>query len=962
MYILESARKYSLKANHRDIGEQSTGLALYFNTIVHFAALMAVLFAVSGVYPLHEYYTKVNLDTEYQVVVYSPNNVSFATQMCDKAGAEGAPPNAIVSMSLGSRCNDPLTASYYSCPTTCVVTDYDTQPGDDLCELHLPCTLRSLDESESDRCCEERLKDELKDGSQDPGEGVFALQLVTLFLVMLWILNFHKQQLITAQQINARSVTVGDYTVAVSGLGVHNSSREDLASHMSHYGEVASVVYVKNIGTLLMTEHKLADAKAKLREIRAFREATASGEKPGMFAGAFNSAFCGGNGNDKHLAKLEEQVRELEAKVSELAKQKVTNVGEAFVTFNYEMHANNCFYDHRRGVIERILGWFGCVRAAPKFKGKQMTLDAPPEPCDVEWENYDIRGLARTSRNVKTLFGMLAALGVGIALQVSFEQLREDVRVEQYDEEVKAAAYDVESTLALKDEIYMRFLTMLSSFVIVAVNVFLTTVAKKLSRYQRFYTQSEFEAALMLKLTVVHVINSIIVPAASTSCERTENTAGECLWYAPGGLIEGAFYLQLFNAFLPNVIALADIGGRFKRRVLSRYAQTQEMMDLAMEPPEFILAEKYASVCKTVALAMVYGPVLPMSYILAIIALFIAYFSDKTLALKRCQKPVRQQNQATERVVTFMNIMALVQICFSGAMFFDGVHEEFYIIGIIFWILYQIAPVKRLWGIERDDEMEDGGTGGVSYWSNMGKEGGAVARQRPKIEEPAVGEVDEEDVARQSRLNHMKSRLLNVPESDLSVSRLDTYHPPIPVSSTDDTLNMIIDGYRLFDHVVKGDPKPLPGQKIQTAGPNRVCPPNERSARLEAPNMPTMQQEMTHFGNVVSNQVDAYANMMANPMQMMRRQQPPPLAQPMYPPPPTQQQPMQQQPMPPPPPAQPMYPSPPTQQQPMPPQPQPTAMQSMMHPMRSVNQMQAQMQARAEAAAKNPMSVLSRRS
>ena len=126
---------------------------------------------------------------------------------------------------------------------------------------------------------------------------------------------------------------------------------------------------------------------------------------------------------------------------------------------------------------------------------------------------------------------------------------------------------------------------MLSSFVIVAVNVFLTTVAKKLSRYQRFYTQSEFEAALMLKLTVVHVINSIIVPAASTRVRAHRNTAGECLWYAPGGLIEGAFYLQLFNAFLPNVIALADIGGRFKRRVLSRYAQTQEMMDLAMEPP-----------------------------------------------------------------------------------------------------------------------------------------------------------------------------------------------------------------------------------------------------------------------------------------------------------------------------------------------------------------------------------------
>ena len=73
-------------------------------------------------------------------------------------------------------------------------------------------------------------------GRRIPARGFQRCSSATLFLVMLWILNFHKQQLITAQQINARSVTVGDYTVAVSGLGVHNSSREDLASHMSHYG------------------------------------------------------------------------------------------------------------------------------------------------------------------------------------------------------------------------------------------------------------------------------------------------------------------------------------------------------------------------------------------------------------------------------------------------------------------------------------------------------------------------------------------------------------------------------------------------------------------------------------------------------------------------------------------------------------------------------------------------------
>ena len=138
---------------------------------------------------------------------------------------------------------------------------------------------------------------------------------------------------------------------------------------------------------------------------------------------------------------------------------------------------------------------------------------------------------------------------------------------------------------------------------------------------------------------------------------------------------------------------------------------------------------------------------------------------------------------------------------------------------------------------------------------------------------------------------------------------------------------MIIGGYRLFDSRGEGDPKQLPGAKDTNRGAQSGVPAERRSARLEAPSMPTMQQEMTHFGNVVSNQVDAYANAVANPMQMMRRQQPPSPEQPMYPP-RRQQQPMQQQPMPPPPPAQPMYPSPPTQQQPMPPQPQPTAMQS----------------------------------
>ena len=129
--------------------------------------------------------------------------------------------------------------------------------------------------------------------------------------------------------------------------------------------------------------------------------------------------------------------------------------------------------------------------------------------------------------------------------------------------------------------------------------------------------------------------------------------------------MESAFYLQLFNAVLPNVIAYVDVVGRLKRKYLAKYARTQRAMDAACDPPQFILAAKYAHIMKTIAMALIYGPILPVSYVLAVFALCVTYVTDKILALKRCQKPVRQQNQATERVVVFMNVMTLVQVFFA---------------------------------------------------------------------------------------------------------------------------------------------------------------------------------------------------------------------------------------------------------------------------------------------------------
>ena len=312
-------------------------------------------------------------------------------------------------------------------------------------------------------------------------------------------------------------------------------------------------------------------------------------------------------------------------------------------------------------------------------------------------------------------------------------------------------------------------------------------------------------------------------------------------WFAPGGLAESAFFLQIFNAFLPDVVALLDVGGRIKRSVLSKYAKTQEMLDDMLDPAEFILAEKYSQVCKTVALALVYGPILPVSYAIALLGLCATYWTDKYLALRRFEKPARQRNQATYRVVLFMNNMALLQLA-AGYVFYDYHQPLVYAAAAGAWFLFQTLPVNKLWGIARDEALEDGGTGGVSYWENMGKTKGAPgnagtpadARAARRVVSNGVvsnDDVDEADAAKRARSRKIECALLDVPESEHDFGRLETYHPPIPESAAAETAAMLIEAYRLPAKVTPGNPALLENQKQQTGGPNRVCPPMTRDAQ-----------------------------------------------------------------------------------------------------------------------------------
>lgn len=88
--------------------------------------------------------------------------------------------------------------------------------------------------------------------------------------------------------------------------------------------------------------------------------------------------------------------------------------------------------------------------------------------------------------------------------------------------------------------------------------------------------------------------------------------------YIPGGIAQEALFIQLFNIVLPNFFALLNPPAPLFSLVLSHHARTQDAADTLMDPPPFLLPLRVANTVRTVALTVLYMPVLPASTLLGL--------------------------------------------------------------------------------------------------------------------------------------------------------------------------------------------------------------------------------------------------------------------------------------------------------------------------------------------------------
>ena len=830
--VPSSARRFSMTASHRRVGASSVSLALYLDTVLQFG-LLAVVLAGINAYSLTTNVTDRAFTASYAVTGWDATAGADATTTCARTYETGG---LVLSTSQGSRCGVPTLASFYNCPMRC---DYEgaigTFDATNACQTHYPCTLEKvLTTTQTAVCCVPRVAATV---NKTPKEFQ-AVSIVVTVVFLLFDMFYTRNRATAAAIIKSSVVTASDYSVLVTGLGKGNEwTRQQIADFFSHYGEVVSVCHLTNTRRLVTMEREIKNAVQRRNEIQAILD---DNEGANMDEKINKSillrrqlyrmiALKGTKPTREALVKLDAKIAELKAKVVALGENGNSHLGSAVVTFNYEQHAINCCEDHcgdyGESIIDRCTG-----KHSPDFNGRRLIVTRAPEPSDINWQHLRRRDsnweVVATAIGAK--FVLAGALCVGGVIQYVFEVLRSN-QLETITNEVA-----FQSTASTTSSIGLQLVASSTSLVVVIINGLLDRLTVYLAQLEVYKTKTIETNMLIATLTFVNLLNYVVVPIITNRCSSKAD--GVCNWYVPGGFVEYAFYLQVFNVLLLPLRNM-NIKHIIQVKILAPMSKTLSMQESLVQPPAFQLARSYAELLKILGLSAIYAPALPVSYAVGVFGIFLLYWSKKYQGLYLTTAPPKLREDSFGITIT-ARVINLLQILFGCLVFYrfdDGISTTLWAnIGI--WAV-ALIPIRRIRRLCIAQTQLANSTEDVSFVKNAGLHGGSTDdktdHEMPEIRVTQSPEVTETR-SRRVRTAFL-CRMYQCEKSELmSKGRLGLYHPPIPTHASPEQLERLLKNYEPFGALVPANANYLPGQTQSTGGDNTAPPFSEKTrAKLD---------------------------------------------------------------------------------------------------------------------------------
>lgn len=722
--VPSTSRPYSLCAGPSAIAQGCLGLGMYFYTIKWLCAL-ALLLSVVYMYPLVD-----NLGTQGWAARYTLQLGSGAmSYSCLKPWRTTS---FVTRSTVGAYCSDPRFASAFDCAATCSADDASAgcpadsppqlqappppgapspeDPADAACTAHQPCGDGGA-AAAGCGCCTLAVDA----GTLRAAHAVPTAQLAT-FLVGQALTGVWIAALLAALARFKRSAARPVLSASRFSVLLRGKRLEDgpLADWARQYGPVAACAVIPAVGGVLRWGREAQVLRSSLAE-------SAAQQTPPPLGALKRWLFrCAALGCASH-ARLAARLARAERRVALYSQPRHAGrpTGSALVTFEYAAHADAAIAHGGAGgavgwVLDAAHGVVGCCcrccgaglasgPAGIRLAGSRVRVSRAPEPSDIIWRHAASapRPGALAARRALSLAATALIAAAGAAAQyglcVAAEAARRRRVARFYLDPSLAQGISFDSWAAFAasagDTVRLSLVSATAGLAVVVVNLGVTAAVRQLTLHERWPTHSATHRWLVVRLAAAYCFNAFAVPvlAAYASGNRAS-------WFSRGGLVESAFWTQLANAIVLPLASLFDPGPLTRAHALARWARTQAALDALLAPPPFPLAEQAANAVMVLALALWWGPVLPLSPMLGTLGLAALYWADKWVALRRCAAPANSQGAVDEATGVMLRALPLVQLVLMRYLYFQDhpAIDVVFWVGLALWLALSLVPLHTL--------------------------------------------------------------------------------------------------------------------------------------------------------------------------------------------------------------------------------------------------------------------------
>lgn len=294
-----------------------------------------------------------------------------------------------------------------------------------------------------------------------------------------------------------------------------------------------------------------------------------------------------------------------------------------------------------------------------------------PAPTDILWENIGLSTTEILKRRLVTIILSLIILGACFGMVLGLKVAQDKAAKNQA---ASATNGQLTSTLGV------RILSIVISLLILIINNVLAIVLQKLTIYERHSDHTDKNRSMILKICVSQFINTcLLIVAVHAIIIKPKNridTKGRLRIFHPisnllGGVLIDAFFILISDLYLSPLLTLFDPmyfmklckRSKLKEELTkpnNNSSMIQKDANEIMKGQELDPASLYSKVIKIYLQSIFFMPILPIAPLIAFVAIFINYWVQKYVLLRRAARPISIGHKIVETCVLFIKITPLI--------------------------------------------------------------------------------------------------------------------------------------------------------------------------------------------------------------------------------------------------------------------------------------------------------------